>query len=101
MNKHDVYTIDEIQRRLIPIFQENNVRRAVLFGSYAAGNARPNSDVDILVDSGLRGLALVGLMGHVRDALQKEIDLIDVANVQPDSRVAHEINETGVLIYGG
>ncbi|MCL2194375.1 MAG: nucleotidyltransferase domain-containing protein [Oscillospiraceae bacterium] len=101
MNKHEVYTVEEIQRRLVPVFTEHDVRRAVLFGSYAAGNARPNSDVDILVDSGLRGLALVGLMGHARDALQKEVDLIDVANVQPDSRVAREIEKTGVLIYGG
>ena len=101
MNTRDIYDIKEIQRRLTPVFRQNGVRRAVLFGSYAKGEACPKSDVDILVDSGLRGLAFVGLMGHVRDALQKEVDLLDVFYVKPGSRVDKEIRETGVQIYGG
>jgi len=101
MNTRDIYDIKEIQRRLAPVFRDNGVRRAVLFGSYATGEACPKSDVDILVDSGLRGLAFVGLMGHVRDALQKEVDLLDVFYVKPGSRVEKEIQETGVQIYGG
>jgi len=101
MNLRDTYDIAEIQRRLTPVFRQNGVRRAVLFGSYAKGEACPKSDVDILVDSGLRGLAFVGLMGHVRDALQKEVDLLDVFYVKPGSRVDKEIRETGVQIYGG
>ena len=101
MNTRDIYDIAEIQRCLAPVFRENGVRRAVLFGSYAKGKACPKSDVDILVDSGLRGLAFVGLMGHVRDALQKEVDLLDTFYVQPGSRVDKEIRETGVQIYGG
>ena len=101
MNQQDIYDIAEIQRRLAPVFRQNGVRRAVLFGSYARGEAGPRSDVDILVDSGLRGLAFVGLMGHVRDALQKEVDLLDVFYVKPNSKVDQEIQKTGVSIYGG
>jgi len=101
MNTRDIYDIAEIKRRLTPVFHQNGVRRAVLFGSYARGEARPNSDVDILVDSGLRGLAFVGLMGYVRDALQKEVDFFDVVYVKPGSRVDREIKDTGVQIYGG
>ena len=101
MNTRDIYDIAEIKRRLTPVFRENGVRRAVLFGSYARGEACPKSDVDILVDSGLRGLAFVGLMGYVRDALQKEVDLLDVFYVKPGSRVDKEIQDTGVQIYGG
>jgi predicted nucleotidyltransferase len=101
MNTRDIYDIAEIKQRLTPVFHDNDVRKAVLFGSYARGDACPKSDVDILVDSGLRGLAFVGLMGHVRDALQKEVDLLDVFYVQPGSRVDKEIRETGVQIYGG
>jgi len=101
MNTRDIYEIAEIKRRLMPVFRQNGVRRAVLFGSYARGEARPDSDVDILVDSGLRGLAFVGLMGHVRDALQKEVDIFDVFYVKPGSRVDNEIKNTGVQIYGG
>ena len=51
-----VYSIHEIENILHPVFAGYGVRRAVLFGSYAKGQATPRSDVDILVDSGLRGL---------------------------------------------
>jgi len=33
------YTVDEIRNRLTPIFEEAGVLRAVLFGSYAKGEA--------------------------------------------------------------
>ena len=77
-----------------------DVNSAVLFGSYAKKNARDNSDVDILVDSGLKGLAFFGLLEDVVNALGKPVDLIDVTQVDPNSTVMNEINQTGVMIYG-
>ncbi|GHU51177.1 hypothetical protein AGMMS49975_03820 [Clostridia bacterium] len=100
MNDTDVYKISEIREKLEPVFREHGVKSAILFGSYAKGDARPHSDVDILVDSGRRGLSFVGLIGYASDALQKEVDLIDVHYVRPDSYVDHEIHNTGVRIYG-
>ena len=46
-----VYSIDEIKTRLNPIFMSAPVYKAVLFGSYAKGNATENSDIDIVIDS--------------------------------------------------
>jgi predicted nucleotidyltransferase len=100
MNNVDVYDIAEIKERLVPIFKDNRVKRAVLFGSYAKGEAGPRSDIDILVDSGLRGLDFVGLIEFVREALQKNVDVFDVCYVKKGSRVEREIAETGVPIYG-
>ena len=45
------YTIDEIKSRLKPIFDDEPVYRAVLFGSYATGTATEDSDVDVVLDS--------------------------------------------------
>jgi predicted nucleotidyltransferase len=100
MNNIDVYDVAEIKKRLTPIFKNNRVKKAVLFGSYAKGEAGPRSDVDILVDSGLRGLDFVGLIEFVREALQKNVDMFDVGYVKKGSRVEREITETGVPIYG-
>ena len=50
-----IYTVPELQSVLSPIFRANGVRKATLFGSYAKGVATARSDVDLLVDSGLRG----------------------------------------------
>jgi len=99
MNNLDVYDVAEIRERLAPIFRSNRVKKAVLFGSYAKGEADPRSDVDILVDSGLRGLDFVGLVELVREALQKNVDMFDVCYVRKGSRVDREIAETGVSVY--
>jgi predicted nucleotidyltransferase len=95
-----IYKIEEIKSRLTPVFKENGVKSAVLFGSYARGEARAKSDVDLLVDSGLRGLDFFGLVEYVRMALDKRVDVVDVRCVEKGSRIDDEIREKGVRIYG-
>jgi predicted nucleotidyltransferase len=98
--KNNIYNIEEIKSRLEPIFGANGVRSAVLFGSYAKGSADEKSDIDLLVDSGLRGLNFVGLAEYVREALDKDVEVIDVRYVGKGSRVDNEVQESGVRIYG-
>jgi predicted nucleotidyltransferase len=93
-------SIESIQESLIPVFGRYNVRKAVLFGSYAKGTANERSDIDIFVDSGLKGLKFFGLLEDVTTALNRPVDLIDASQVESESRVLSEINSTGVLIYG-
>lgn len=95
------YTIPELKDRLTPIFEKHGVRKAILFGSYAKGTASANSDVDLLVDSGLRGLRFVGLLGDIRQTLGIDVDLFDVAHIEAGSQIDREIQETGVMIYAG
>ena len=101
MNDESIYDIAEIKRRLEPVFRANGVKSAVLFGSYAKGEAALNSDIDIMVDSGLRGLDFVGLIEYVREALETNVDLIDIHYVDRDSSIEKEVKSTGVSIYGG
>lgn len=93
------YTLAQLQSVLIPVFQRNNIKKAVLFGSYSKGKATARSDVDLLVDSGLRGLAFFGLADDVHESLKCDVDLIDVQDVIPNSPVDLEIKKTGVVIY--
>ena len=95
----EIYTIAQLQGVLTPIFKKNKVRKATLFGSYSKGQATAQSDVDILVDSGLQGLAFFGLVDDVCESLDCDVDLIDVRDVIPGSRVDREIRNSGVLIY--
>lgn len=62
-------------------FCENHVRKAILFGSYSNGSQNENSDIDLLVDSGLRGLSFYGLLEDATEALDMEVDLIDTSQV--------------------
>ena len=92
-------SIERIRISLMPVFKEHNVRKAILFGSYAKGTERANSDIDIFVDSGLKGLKFYGLLEDVATSLEKPVDLIDSSQVKQDSKVFREINDTGIVIY--
>ena len=91
---------NDIRTRITPVLKNYGVRNAVLFGSYAKGEADANSDIDLLVDSGLKGLSFVGLIEDLREALDdRSVDVMDITHIEKDSRVDREIRETGVLIY--
>ena len=95
-----IYTPEQIRQILYPVFRSYNVKKAVLFGSYAKGLAQEQSDVDILVDSGLKGLAFFGLLEDVVTSLDKNVDLLDSSQIKPFSQVDNEISQNGVVIYG-
>lgn len=94
-----IYTIEEIKVILYPIFVKHNVKKAILFGSYVKGIATHQSDVDLLLDSGLRGLKFVGLIEDVRAALDKEVDVFDRTHIYPNSKISNEISKDGIVIY--
>ena len=93
---HDVSAIQTI---LSPVFDRYDISRAVLFGSVAKGTATDNSDLDLMVDSKLRGLKFVGFMEAVRQAVGMPVDILNISHIEKGSRIEHEINSTGVTIY--
>ena len=94
-----VKTVAEIKNKLTPIFDAYGVQSATLFGSIAKGTATENSDLDLMVDSGLKGLRFVGLMEAIRSAVMLPIDLLDVSHIEKGSKIEREIRKTGIVIY--
>ena len=93
------HSISEIKAALLPVFRDYGIERAVLFGSVARETSTDNSDIDLLVDSGLHGLRFVGFMEAVRRAVSMPVDMFDVEHIEKGSRIEHEIMSTGVTIY--
>ena len=91
--------IMQISEMLAPVFASHNVKKSVLFGSYSKGIAEKDSDIDIIVDSGLKGLEFVELIEDNREAIKKEVDLIDICHINVGSLLHSEIQKTGVIIY--
>lgn len=64
--------------RLIAILREHHVRHASLFGSFARGEQRADSDIDLLVDlpegASLLDLSRLGLA--LEEALGRCVDLV-------------------------
>ena len=89
-----VYTLDEIAQRVRPVAEKYHLRAVYVFGSYARGEAREESDVDLLIDdtdSGLRGLAYGGLCYDLEEALEKEISFILVGSLEGPCHVKSDI----------
>jgi len=85
------YTIDEIRRRITPVAEKYGLPAVYLFGSYARGEAREDSDIDLIVEirgTSIRGMfALSGLCDELEKALEAPVDLITVGSLeQPTSR---------------
>ncbi|MGN0589574.1 MAG: nucleotidyltransferase family protein [Ruminiclostridium sp.] len=93
------YNRNYITDILRPVFMNYNVNKAVLFGSASRSETTGKSDIDIAVDSGLKGLAFFGLLEEVCSHFDCRVDLIDTQDIIPDSLIDKEIRNTGVTIY--
>ena len=45
-----IYTLDDIEAKIIPIAKQYNISKVYLFGSYARGEEDENSDIDIALE---------------------------------------------------
>lgn len=95
----NVSSIETLKTILTPVFLRYDIKGAILFGSFAKGSATEHSDVDLLVESNLRGLRFVGFSEAVREAVGRPVDIFDVSHIEKDSHIDHEIRKTGVTIY--
>lgn len=77
--------LEQIKNRAIPILEEAGVTRSALFGSVVRGEARKDSDIDILVDlpSGKTLFDLAGLKIKLEESLEREVDLITYNSIDP------------------
>ena len=74
------------------------LERVLLFGSYARGEEREDSDIDLRIDKGdIRGLQFAGLLGDLEEALGSKVDLISTAGM--DEHFLREIEPEEVLLY--
>ena len=68
----------EILDVTIPILKQHRVIRASVFGSFARGTQRPESDLDLLVElpKGTSLFDLGGLYMDLKDALGRKVDVL-------------------------
>lgn len=100
MDKSDKITINEIRSAVGKLAEQYGAERIYLFGSYARGDARPNSDVDLRIDKGrIRGLfALGGLRSDLEESLGLPVDLLPTDSL--DDKFLNLIRNEEILLYG-
>ena len=98
-NAKKVSTTEQIISVFVPLFKKNNIKNAYLFGSFAKGTEREESDIDLLVESDLEGFAFLSFVQELEDAAGRSVDCFDVRHIVNGSRFENEIRESGVLLY--
>ena len=75
---NSIYTIKEIKNIIKPILNKYGINDIYLFGSYARGEAKDSSDIDIYCDKGnIRTFIDQGLLeDELEEALNKKVDII-------------------------
>ncbi len=90
--------LGRIKRTVTEVAKRYGAARVWLFGSYARGEANPDSDVDILVDKGsMRGLALGGFLDELEHELQTTVDVVTLDSL--DEGFRQNIQQDQVLLY--
>ena len=95
-----IYNIEDIKKIVKPIFDEYEVNRVLLFGSYARNEASLISDIDLcIIDPKIKSLKLFSLKGDLQKSLSKDIDIFQISSIEIDSPIYKNIFSEGITIY--
>ncbi len=77
--------LGKLERKIIPVLKLNNVLRAGIFGSFARGDAKGGSDIDLLVEMPKNKslLDLIGLKLELEKSLKKKVDVMTYKSLHP------------------
>ncbi|OGI59782.1 hypothetical protein A2814_00325 [Candidatus Nomurabacteria bacterium RIFCSPHIGHO2_01_FULL_38_19] len=71
-------TLEELKYKTESVFDKYPIKYAGVFGSFARGEEKSDSDVDIMIDyyRPFSLLDLIGLENNLKDLLQKKVDVV-------------------------
>ncbi|MCL1829350.1 MAG: nucleotidyltransferase domain-containing protein [Oscillospiraceae bacterium] len=91
------YTIDEIKNISVPVARKYGVKKLALFGSYARGEQKLNSDIDFLIEKGkIKGWEFFGFINNLEDDLGVHVDVLTYNSLQ-DSLISDAVGDEVVL----
>jgi predicted nucleotidyltransferase len=99
----DIVLIDikNLAKMLEPMFIKHGVKKTIVFGSYARGDATNESDIDMIIDSKgyLRGINFFTAQYEIAKEIPIKSDIYEQREIKKDSFLEKEILKDGVVIY--
>ena len=78
----------------------DELKKVVVYGSYARGEADENSDLDFLVfgGEGFKLTSILALGEELREVLKKKVDIFEIREVNQDSEFYRTIMREKVFV---
>ena len=95
-----VLTIKQIKERVSPVLSKHDIHEVYLFGSYARGEAKSNSDVDIYCEAGdIKSFIDQGFLeDELSKALGKDVDIVFIGS-KMDDFFKNQLEEDKIRIF--
>ncbi|MGL4485320.1 MAG: nucleotidyltransferase family protein [Anaerovoracaceae bacterium] len=95
-----IYSTNELKDMVLPLAKKHNVEKAVLFGSYARGDANEASDIDIVIYGGKKFIPtdIFVMMEELFSVTGKKVDIFEINEIEPSSIIIKAVEKEGVLL---
>jgi len=84
MSKRTFHTLAWVKKKALPVLKKHAVKRAAIFGSFARGEAKAKSDVDILIEYKTKNKSLfdlVDLKSELEETLNRKVDVLTYKSI--------------------
>lgn len=90
----------ELMDMIAQLLKKYNASGALLFGSYARGEAEPDSDIDVMVIGGksFRLMDVFAIAEELHEMTGKAVDVYELTEINRDSEFYHSIMREGVTV---
>ena len=98
--KPDMEEIRRIKKIIVPILKKNGVVKAGIFGSYARGEAKKDSDIDILIKVKAKKFSLLDLVRtekELEEHIGLKVDFVEYSTIHPKLKNQILKEEVGIL----
>lgn len=93
-------TVNDISIKVRELLAKYNAESALLFGSYARGEATEDSDIDIIVFGGIgfKPTDIFAFAEDLREATGKDADVFEICEVNTASSFYETVMREGIKI---
>lgn len=94
----DRLTVPQIEYCVISLAEEYGAKKVSLIGSFARGEERIDSDVDLLLEKGdIKGMKVLEFQDALERALNRKVDVVTTAGAS--SRFLERVKRDEVVLY--
>ena len=95
-----LYTLTDLQDMIMPVIKRYKAEHAILFGSYARGEATITSDIDLMIIGGTAfdPTDIFAIAEDLHQLSGKNVDVYEINEIDKTSPLYESIVKDGILL---